>query len=164
MSKNKKIIIGVIIVLLIIFIGVFVEYKVIEKSVTDREDFKFNVENISSNPVDTENIEIEYEGQIVTITNKEDKEIIEHILVNSKYDNEICSGINTHKITLNNEIYYIKEDCKEIQKGNKQANITTEDLETINNIISKKINDESNNITNISPNNNIPVNEIIGIE
>ena len=53
MSKNKKIIIGVIIALLIIVIA----YKIIEKSVTDKKDFKFNIENISPNPVDTENID-----------------------------------------------------------------------------------------------------------
>ncbi|HBC84471.1 MAG TPA: hypothetical protein DCZ30_03300 [Clostridiales bacterium] len=57
MSKNKKIIIGVIIVLLIIVIGVFVAYKLIENSVTNRENFKFNVGNISSEPVDTVNHE-----------------------------------------------------------------------------------------------------------
>ena len=87
-------------------------------------------------------IEIEYEGQTITITDKKDIGTIENILVNSKYNNEICRGINTHKITLNNDIYYIKEYCKEIQKGNKQAIISTEDLEAINNIISSKINNE----------------------
>lgn len=87
-------------------------------------------------------IEIEYEGQTTTITDIKDIRTIENILVNSKYNNELCNGINTHKITLNNEIYYIKEDCKEIQKGNKQSKITDEDLETINNIISNKMNDE----------------------
>ena len=55
MSKNKKVIIGILIAVLIIVIGIVVVYKVIEKSVTDREDFKFTVENISSNPVDTTN-------------------------------------------------------------------------------------------------------------
>lgn len=82
-------------------------------------------------------IEIEYEGQLITVTHLRDIGTIENILVNSKYNNELCEGINTHKITLNDEVYYIKEDCKEIQKGNKQATITTEDLETINNIIKK---------------------------
>ena len=80
-------------------------------------------------------IEIEYEGQIITITDIKDIGIIENILLNSKYNGEICNGINTHKIILNKDIYYIKESCKEIQKGNKQATISTEDLETINNII-----------------------------
>lgn len=85
-------------------------------------------------------IEIEYEGQTITITNEKDIGTIENILVNSKYINGVCNGINTYKITLNNEVYYIKEDCKEIQRGNKQANITEEDLKTINHIISNKIN------------------------
>lgn len=57
MDKSKKIIIGVVIALLVIVIGIVVAYKIIEKSVTDREDFKFNVENISSNPVDTKSHE-----------------------------------------------------------------------------------------------------------
>ncbi len=57
MNKNKKIIIGVIIVLLIIVIGIVVAYKLIENSVTNRENYKFNVENISSTPIDTINNE-----------------------------------------------------------------------------------------------------------
>ena len=90
-------------------------------------------------------IEIEYEGQTITITDMKDIGTIENILLNSKYDGEICDGINTHKIVLNNEVYYIKESCKEIQKGNKQATISTEDLSTIKSIIDNKINDEQNN-------------------
>ena len=90
-------------------------------------------------------IEIEYEGQVVTITDNKDIGTIENILLNSKYNNEICKGINTHKIIMNNEIYYLKESCQEIQKGDKQAKISKEDLETIKNIISKKINNEQVN-------------------
>lgn len=55
MKKNKKIIIGIIIIAIIIVIGIVVAYKLIENRVTNREDFKFNVENISSTPVDTVN-------------------------------------------------------------------------------------------------------------
>lgn len=84
-------------------------------------------------------IEIEYEGQAITIANTKEVDIIKNILINSKYNNEICNGINTHKIILNNDIYYIKEDCKEIQKGDKQATISTEDLNIINNIIYNKM-------------------------
>ncbi len=80
-------------------------------------------------------IEIEYEGQTITITDRKEIEIIENILLNSKYNNEICDGITTHKITLQNEVYYIKESCKEIQKGNKQSKITDEDLNTIKSTI-----------------------------
>lgn len=64
-------------------------------------------------------IEIEYEGQTVTVTDLKDIGIIENILLNSKYDGEICDGINTHKIILNSDVYYIKGSCKEIQKGNR---------------------------------------------
>ena len=87
-------------------------------------------------------IEIEYEGQTITITDIRNIGIIENILLNSKYNNEICDGMNTHKITLNNDVYYIKESCKEIQKGDKQAIISTQDLEIINHIISNKMNNE----------------------
>ena len=52
MNKNKKIIIGILIVLIII-IGIVVTYKVIENSITDRANFNFTVENISSSPVET---------------------------------------------------------------------------------------------------------------
>ena len=91
-------------------------------------------------------IEIEYEGQTITITDIKDIGIIENILLNSKYNGEICNGINTHKIILNKDIYYIKESCKEIQNGDKQATISTEDLETINNIISQNKTNEINSI------------------
>ena len=52
MKKNKKIIIGILIALIIV-IGIVVAYKIIENSVTNRADFNFTVENISSNPVNT---------------------------------------------------------------------------------------------------------------
>ncbi len=87
-------------------------------------------------------IKIEYEGKTINVTDIKDIGTIENILVNSKYNNEICNGINTHKIIMDNEIYYLKESCQEIQKGDKQAKISKEDLETINNIISNKIYNE----------------------
>ena len=183
--KNKKwLIIGVIIVIAVVIVGVITNY-IDSGRVTTNHEPKFCIKTISSDgckvtywglgykvgswfmkyelPKDIK-MEIEYEGKTVTITEYEDIEIIQNILVNSKYNNEICAGINTHKITLNNEVYYIKEDCKEIQKGNKQAKITDEDLNTINNIISNILENESNNITNTLSNNNIPVNEVIRIE
>ena len=54
---KKKVIIGTLIAVLIIVIGVVITYKVIEKSVTDRENFKFTAQNISSDPVATVNHE-----------------------------------------------------------------------------------------------------------
>ena len=77
----------------------------------------------------------EYEGQTISITDMKDVAIIENILVNSKYNNELCEGISSHKIMLDNETYYLKESCQEIQKEDKQAKITKEDLDTILNII-----------------------------
>ncbi len=54
MNKIKKVIIGILIAVLIV-IGIVVAYKIIEKSVTNRADFNFTVENIDSNPVNTVN-------------------------------------------------------------------------------------------------------------
>lgn len=80
-------------------------------------------------------ITIEYEGKTVEISNYNDSNKIYNILVDSKYNSEICDGINTHKITMDNEVYYLKEGCQEIQKGNKQSKISKEDLDTILKII-----------------------------
>lgn len=83
------------------------------------------------------NIIIEHEDKTIKITNHNDINKISNILENSKYNAPICDGINTHKISINNEIYYLKESCKEIQKGDKQSAITQEDLNTILEIIDK---------------------------
>lgn len=56
-NKKKKLIIGILIIVLIIFIGIFVTYKLIENSVTNRENFQFTVDNISDIPVETVNHE-----------------------------------------------------------------------------------------------------------
>ena len=80
-------------------------------------------------------ITIEYGGKTIEISNYDDINKIYNILVNSKYNSEICDGINTHKITMDNEVYYLKESCGEIQKGYKQAKISQEDLDEILKII-----------------------------
>ena len=56
MNRNKKIIIGILIAGLMA-ICVIVAYKIIEKSVTDRENLKLKAENINSNPIATVNQE-----------------------------------------------------------------------------------------------------------
>ena len=71
----------------------------------------------------------------IEISNYNDINKIYNILVNSKYNSEICNGINTHKITMDNEVYYLKESCEEIQKEDKQSKISKEDLDTILKII-----------------------------
>lgn len=55
MSKNKKVLIGILIAVLIIVIGAVAVYILIEKDVTNRENLDFRTENISSSPVDTKN-------------------------------------------------------------------------------------------------------------
>ena len=110
------------------------------------------------------NIKIEYKGKTIIITDEKDIETIKNILVKSEYTNDICNGMITHKIVLDSEVYYIKGPCKEIQKENKQAMITDEDLNTINNIIFNILKNESNNITNTLQDNDIIVNETIEIE
>lgn len=95
MSKNKKVIIGVLIVLLII-ICVAVAYKVIEKSVTDREDFKFKVENIDSNPVHT-------------VSNDNNEELDFYI---DKEESHNDIKFNDY-ITYDDKNYYLADNIKE---------------------------------------------------
>jgi len=78
-----------------------------------------------------ENIEIELlmDGKKFQVSKMEDVEFIINLLKDSKYINELCEGMNTHKITIGDEVYYLKEDCSEIQRGDKQAVISKDDLE-----------------------------------
>ena len=81
------------------------------------------------------NVEILTEGECVKITRIRDIEAVVNLLEDARYTEEICDGINTHKIELGKDTYYIKEGCKEIQKGRKQAKITDKDFENLMNII-----------------------------
>ena len=56
-KMRKKIIISILAVLIIAISIIIIAYKVIEKSVTNRENFNFTIENISSSPVNTINHE-----------------------------------------------------------------------------------------------------------
>ena len=82
-------------------------------------------------------ISVEYNGKTVEIRDYHDSNQLYNILVNLKYDSELCNGIDTHKIMLDSEVYYLKESCMEIQKGMKQAKLTKEDLATILEIIDR---------------------------
>ena len=77
---------------------------------------------------ETISVKILDSGKNVEISNKEDVNFIINIFENSKYINEECDGINTHEIIIKNKKYYLKKSCMEIQKGNKQAKISEEDL------------------------------------
>ena len=91
-------------------------------------------------------IELFMEGKTVQVSRTRDIEFIINLLKNSKYINEPCDGINTHKIKIGDEIYYLKESCLEIQKGRKQAKISDEDLVHLLKII------DDYNQTNVSIN------------
>ena len=99
MRKNSKMILGILVVLIVI-IGAVVAYTGIEKSVTDRESFKYAVDNISSAPVDTVdsdinntkpdsklgNVMIEIEDS--TITPKSVS-----IIITDNNENQYCWGV-----------------------------------------------------------------------
>ncbi len=89
-------------------------------------------------------ISIEFDEEIIKITNADDIARFKYILENLEYDSEICKGEITHKINYNNEIYYIKEGCREILKENKQAKITEEKLKCLLEIIQKNKYDNIN--------------------
>ena len=74
-------------------------------------------------------VELLMDGEKVQITRTRDIEFVVNLLKDSKYNRELCYGINTHKITIGKDVYYIKESCKEIQKGRKQSEISDEDLD-----------------------------------
>ena len=73
-------------------------------------------------------VELLMDGEKIQITRRRDIKFIVNLVKDSKYIKELCDGINTHKITIGNDIYYIKESCKEIQKGKKQAEISEAEL------------------------------------
>lgn len=85
--------------------------------------------------VNKQRIVIEHEGKKIDVSNPRDINKIYNILVNSKYDSEECDGIITHKIKIDNEIYYLKEDCSVVQRDDKQSKISKEDLDTILQIV-----------------------------
>lgn len=88
-----------------------------------------------------ENIDIELltENKTVQVSKIKDIEFIIGLLEDSKYIDEVCNGINSHKIVLDGEIYYIKDGCSEIQKGRKQAKISKEDLNKFLKIIKENL-------------------------
>lgn len=86
---------------------------------------------------DYKNVKIELlmDEKTIEVDKKRDVEFIVSLLRDSKYIHELCDGINTHKIMIENEIYYLKESCKEVQKGRKQAKLSDEDLNSLLKIV-----------------------------
>lgn len=116
MNKNKKIIIGILIVVFIIIIGIVVAYKLIENSVTNRENFNFKVENISPNPVDTikhENNEHSFYGKVV-------ESDASYIIVEPNEDEEERKSADKISIGLdqnNDAIYMVGTNVKIVYDG-----------------------------------------------
>ena len=104
------------------------------------EDF----ENEYNNYVDDTNITIKGYNNIPNITIiGEDALILKQILSDFTYDGELCNGIYSYEIIINDEEHYmVKHDCKAIEKGDKQADISEEELKSIENIIENNIDEE----------------------
>ena len=98
MNRNKKIIIGILIILIIV-IGIVVAYKVIENSVTNRADFNFTVENISSSPVET-------------VDNQKDEKNYYKEIDNIKLELNIPNNWNYEEIPKNEENDFYKYALK----------------------------------------------------
>ena len=119
-------------------------YKVIRyPSVSPKESYKSSLGvrygswfmNYELSNYESIDIELFMEGKTIQVSRTRDIEFIINLLDNSKYINEPCDGINTHKIKIGDELYYLKESCSQIQKGRKQAKISDEDLTQLLKII-----------------------------
>ena len=78
----------------------------------------------------------------ITITG-EDALIIKQILNEFTYNSELCDGIYSYEITINDEEHYkVKRDCMAIERENKQTKITKIVLESIENIIENNIDEK----------------------
>ena len=101
------------------------------------EDFENEFNNYISN---TKVIVNGYDNiPTITITG-EDALILKQILNEFTYDGELCNGIYSYEIIINDEEHYkVKRDCMAIEKENKQTEITKMDLESIENIIDNNI-------------------------
>ena len=121
-------------------------YKVIRyPAVSPNEPYKNNLGakmgswfmNYKLSEYDELDVELLEEGATIKITRTRDIEKIVNLLKDSKYIKELCLGINTHVIKIEDDIYYIKQGCKEIQKGNKMAEVSDKDFQDLMDIITQ---------------------------
>ena len=119
-------------------------YKVVRyPAVSPREPYKNSLGvkygswfmNYKLSNYESIDVELLMDGEKIQITRRRDIEFIVNLVKDSKYIKELCDGINTHKITIGNDIYYIKESCKEIQKGKKQAEISEAEMNRFLNMV-----------------------------
>ena len=119
---KKKISIGIgigIVCIALVVAGIIINYAT-KKNITVEYTVKY-----------TEDFDVEYDGKTIKISGGNDIDQFYNIVVNSKYDSGLCDGIITHKIIIDDEIYYLKEQCQAIEKGGKQTNLSEDDLETL---------------------------------
>ena len=104
------------------------------------EDFENEFNNYISN---TKVIVNAYDNMPnITITG-EDALILKQLLNEFTYDGELCDGIYSYEIIIDDvEHYKVKRDCMAIERENKQTEITKIDLESIENIIENNINNK----------------------
>ena len=94
----------------------------------------------------------------ITITG-EDALILKQILNEFTYDGELCDGIYSYEIIIDDvEHYKVKRDCMAIERENKQTEITNIDLESIENIIENNI-DNKKKLEEIPQ--NYPINQAV---
>lgn len=119
-------------------------YKVVRyPAVSPREPYKNSLGvkygswfmNYKLSHYESIDVELLMDGEKIQITRTRDIKFIVNLVKDSKYIKELCDGINTHKITIGNDIYYIKESCKEIQKGKKQAEISEAEMNRFLNMV-----------------------------
>ena len=111
------------------------------------EDFE-NEYNYENNNISNIKVIVNSYNNIpkINITN-ENATKIKQILSSFKYNQELCDGIYSYEIIINDEEHYrIKQDCKAIEKGNKQAYITEEQLKSIEDIIENNIDKQTREI------------------
>lgn len=116
-ENNKKAIIIILIAVLIIAIGIVITYKLIEKSITNREDFKYTVDDITSSPVDTINNEQKKSAENFEIILK-NRQLIErynkvYVILDksetTKYDYTIYAYDGSVNIKVDGKEYHLKE-------------------------------------------------------
>lgn len=107
------------------------------------EDFESEYSTYTEELADTKVIVNGY-NNIPSITMTDDDAIaIKKILNEFTYDGELCDGIYSYEIIINDEEHYmVKQDCNAIEKGDKQADITEEQLNSIEEIIEKNIDEQ----------------------
>ncbi len=107
MSKNKKVLVRVLVILSFAVVGAVVAYKLIENNVAKREDFEFGIESVSSSPVDT---------QIITWEEITKDGVNEELLLKN-VDEEVLTEIAT-------ELQTLVEEAKAEERANPEIVIT----------------------------------------